>query len=134
MKEDTMGFAGLLVGIVVVFCSVGGFVAFSEQVSYAEYTGTIPEGDLPDSADPVPFGDLSAGERVTVEHLVDRDANRIRNPLAAPPAYVRRKGTVHHFSSYTTFEWTDPGTFGPALAGLAGVGLSVVAVRRSVRH
>lgn len=134
LDRSTLHFVMLFVGICVAFVGVGGWFALHDTdygYSYDRASDTFPQ-----HADGTTeyYDQLEANQRAAVDRAMAGETLRYETEEDVPPAVVRKNETYHAFDKWAYFDWLNPVTLGPTLVGLLGVGITVEAARRDIRH
>lgn len=133
IDRSTLHFLGVFIGLCVVMAGVGGFFALHDQdwrYSY-DHSEDDWEGQQTGTAY---YDQLAPEQRRIVDRAMAGETFTFETAEPVPPATIKQNGTYHVFNRHTVFDFLHPGTGGPILVSLAGLGLVVVSARADIRH
>ena len=128
-------FALLYLAIGLVLAGVILFVGGATHVYHYDYqhsTTTQPDGGAT-----IGYDQLTPAQQTMVDEAISGQQLQFAfdSPGPIPSAQVVEKdGTYYVFSFYTTFDWLDYHTSGPALLGLLGLVVAYLAIRWENRY
>ena len=110
------------------------FFGFSTHVYHYDYQHT--SDTMPDTGLTTDYQDLTPAQQRMVDSAIAGERTRFAFDSKAPiPAeHIRKGDTYYVFSYYTTFDWLDYHTFGPALVALAGFLVAYGAIKWEQRY
>jgi hypothetical protein len=115
--------------------ALSGVALFVGTVDYDyhySYEGEVEE--FPRDVVAVEYDTLSAEQQRVVDEAVETGGVDKQDGSAIPVEGIQRGGTKYLFSASRSFDWSDPGTFGPTLVGLIGCVGVLAAIRADMKN
>lgn len=100
----------------VALASVALFVVTVDYDYHYEYYREVDE--FPRDVERIEYTSLSDEERRIVDEAMETGGVVMQDGSTVPDEGIERDGHKYLFSAYKSFDWTDPGTFGPTVLGL----------------
>ncbi|KAB1194513.1 hypothetical protein GJR96_14110 [Haloferax sp. MBLA0076] len=108
-----------------------GVALFVVHVDYDyHYTYEREVDEFPRDTLTMEYAALQPDERRVVDEAFETGGVVMQDGSTIPDEGIKKDGHKYLFSAYKSFDWTDPGTFGPTFVGLVG-GFGVLATIRA---
>ncbi|MFC6733629.1 MULTISPECIES: hypothetical protein [unclassified Haladaptatus] len=131
MKQSTINFALLFVGACVALAGVGMFFPFADM-NYNVDLIDVSESP-PAHKSTAYYEEMDAEEKEIFEKVKDGGVVTKKESFGYPEV-VKYQGQYYHIRYFSTFDWLNPSTFGPALIALVGSAMAIMAIRRDMRE